>query len=150
MQKIQKDILWLFGVRGALVLSNFMIISITLDILSTKVYGVWIALYTTITWLCFFDLGLGNGMRNYFAVNKAKGDSIKNKQLVSSCYIIVLAISLILMFRKNQAPANNSRAFLMADSLGGLWLSIVAIAVTRSSSDNSLTPVTVRSSRSCL
>ena len=97
MQKIQKDILWLFGVRGALVLSNFMIISITLDILSTKIYGVWIALYTTITWLCFFDLGLGNGMRNYFAVNKAKGDSIKNKQLVSSCYIIILAISLILI-----------------------------------------------------
>ena len=97
MQKIQKDILWLFGVRGALVLSNFMIISITLDILSTKIYGVWIALYTTITWLCFFDLGLGNGMRNYFAVNKAKGDTIKNKQLVSSCYIIILAISLVLI-----------------------------------------------------
>lgn len=97
MQKIQKDILWLFGVRGALVFSNFMIISITLDILSTKIYGVWIALYTTITWLCFFDLGLGNGMRNYFAINKAKGDTIKNKELVSTCYIIIVAISLLLI-----------------------------------------------------
>ena len=97
MQKIQKDILWLFAVRGALVFSNFMIISITLDILSTKIYGVWIALYPTITWLCFFDLGLGNGMRNYFAINKAKGDTIKNKELVSTCYIIIVAISILLI-----------------------------------------------------
>ena len=97
MQKIQTDILWLFGAKGTLLLANFVVISITLDLLSTKIYGVWITLYTTISWLSFFDLGLGNGMRNLFAVNRAVGNQEKNKQLVSTSYIIVLGISLILL-----------------------------------------------------
>ena len=97
MQKIQTDILWLFGAKGTLLLANFVVISITLDLLSTKIYGVWITLYTTISWLSFFDLGLGNGMRNLFAVNRAIGNQEKNKQLVSTSYIIVLGISLILL-----------------------------------------------------
>ena len=78
-------------------LANFVVISITLDLLSTKIYGVWITLYTTISWLSFFDLGLGNGMRNLFAVNRAIGNQEKNKQLVSTSYIIVLGIALILL-----------------------------------------------------
>lgn len=97
MQKIQTDILWLFGAKGTLLLANFVVISITLDLLSTKIYGVWITLYTTISWLSFFDLGLGNGMRNLFAVNRAIGNQEKNKQLVSTSYIIVLGIALILL-----------------------------------------------------
>ena len=97
MQKIQTDILWLFGAKGTLLLANFVVISITLDLLSTKIYGVWITLYTTISWLSFFDLGLGNGMRNLFAVNRAVGNQEKNKQLVSTSYIIVLGIALILL-----------------------------------------------------
>lgn len=97
MQKIQTDILWLFGAKGILLLANFVVISITLDLLSTKIYGVWITLYTTISWLSFFDLGLGNGMRNLFAVNRAIGNQEKNKQLVSTSYIIVLGIALILL-----------------------------------------------------
>ncbi len=97
MQKIQTDILWLFGAKGTLLLANFVVISITLDLLSTKIYGVWITLYTTISWLSFFDLGLGNGMRNLFAVNRAIGNQEKNKQLVSTSYIIVLGIALTLL-----------------------------------------------------
>lgn len=97
MQKIQTDILWLFGAKGTLLLANFVVISITLDLLSTKIYGVWITLYTTISWLSFFDLGLGNGMRNLFAVNRAIGNQEKNKQLVSTSYIIVLGIALIFL-----------------------------------------------------
>ena len=97
MQKIQTDILWLFGAKGTLLLANFVVISITLDLHSTKIYGVWITLYTTISWLSFFDLGLGNGMRNLFAVNRAIGNQEKNKQLVSTSYIIVLGIALILL-----------------------------------------------------
>lgn len=97
MQKIQTDILWLFGAKGILLLSNFIVISVTLDLLSTKLYGVWITLYTTISWLSFFDLGLGNGMRNLFAINKAVGNQEKNKQLVSSSYLIVFGISLLLI-----------------------------------------------------
>lgn len=97
MQKIQTDILWLLGAKGTLLLANFVVISITLDLLSTKIYGVWITLYTTISWLSFFDLGLGNGMRNLFAVNRAVGNQEKNKQLVSTSYIIVLGIALILL-----------------------------------------------------
>lgn len=98
MQKIQTDILWLFGAKGILLLSNFIVISVTLDLLSSKIYGVWITLYTTISWLSFFDLGLGNGMRNLFAVNKATGNKEKNKQLISSSYLIVFCISLFLIF----------------------------------------------------
>ncbi|MBP9970814.1 MAG: oligosaccharide flippase family protein [Paludibacteraceae bacterium] len=98
MQKIQTDILWLFGAKGILLLSNFIVISVTLDLLSAKIYGVWITLYTTISWLSFFDLGLGNGMRNLFAVNKATGNKEKNKQLISSSYLIVFCISLFLIF----------------------------------------------------
>ena len=97
MQKIQTDILWLFGAKGTLLLANFVVISITLDLLSTKIYAVWLTLYTTISWLSFFDLGLGNGMRNLFAVNRAIGNQEKNKQLVSTSYIIVLGIALILL-----------------------------------------------------
>jgi O-antigen/teichoic acid export membrane protein len=53
-----------------------------------------------IAWFSFFDIGLGNGLRNKFAEAKANGDLTLAKAFVSSAYFTIGAVSigLIILF----------------------------------------------------
>ncbi|MGN6494936.1 MAG: lipopolysaccharide biosynthesis protein [Agriterribacter sp.] len=45
---------------------NYLIISFVLNIIDTKVYGVWLTISSIISWVSFMDLGLGNGLKTKF------------------------------------------------------------------------------------
>jgi O-antigen/teichoic acid export membrane protein len=53
-----------------------------------------------IAWFSFFDIGLGNGLRNKFAEAKAKGDMTMAKGYVSSAYFTIgtVSVGLIAIF----------------------------------------------------
>ena len=80
--------------KGGSILSSFLLVPLTIDYLDTENYGVWLTLSSFIAWFSFFDIGLGNGLRNKFAVAKAKGDTKLAKAYVSSAYYTIGAVSL--------------------------------------------------------
>ncbi|GBU07299.1 O-antigen export protein [Bacteroidales bacterium] len=95
----KKNILASFAIKVVTILCTFLSYPMTVDYLNPTRSGIWLTLSSVISWIVFFDIGIGNGLKNKFAEAKAKGNWIRAKKLVSSTYaifgVIVLLISLI-------------------------------------------------------
>ena len=61
-------------------------VPLTIDYLDTENYGVWLTLSSFIAWFSFFDVGLGNGLRNKFAEANTVGNIELAKGYVSTAY----------------------------------------------------------------
>ena len=76
--------------------TSFLIVPITLDYLDKEQYGIWMTLTSILMWFSFFDVGLGNGMRNYLAQAIAEGDFAKGRTYLSTTLVMLSVIALIL------------------------------------------------------
>jgi len=56
-------------------------------------HGVWLTVGSFTGWLSFFNIGLGNGLRNKLAESLAKDDLVSAKKYVSSTYFVISLIS---------------------------------------------------------
>lgn len=99
-KNITKHVLFSAMYKGGSILSSFMLVPLTINYLDTDNYGVWLTLSSFIAWFAFFDIGVGNGLRNKFAEAKVKGDLKLARGYVSSAYYTIGAMSLglILLF----------------------------------------------------
>ena len=77
------------AMKCATVFASFLLVPMTINYVNPTQYGIWLTLSSIITWIYFFDLGLGNGFRNRFAEAKAKGDILLARQLVSTTYFAI-------------------------------------------------------------
>lgn len=76
---------------------SLIYVRVVLSFLGLEKYGVWSTLLTILSWVSYFDIGIGNGLRNKLteAINSGKAD--ESKKLVSSAYAFIAVIMLILM-----------------------------------------------------
>ncbi len=93
---VRKNILVSAIMKGIGLLTSFFMVSITLDYLSAETYGVWLTLSSILYWFTFFDIGLGNGMRNYLSAALSIKDYKLAKEYISTTFILVGAIAFIL------------------------------------------------------
>jgi O-antigen/teichoic acid export membrane protein len=87
------------------IIANFLLVPLTINYLDTENYGVWLTLSSFIGWFSFFDIGLGNGLRNKFAEVKTIGNYKAAQAFVSTAYFTIGSISLfivIVFFGVNQ------------------------------------------------
>ncbi|MBU2947838.1 lipopolysaccharide biosynthesis protein [Zobellia uliginosa] len=91
-KNITKHVLWSAIYKGGSIIATFLLVPLTINFLDTENYGVWLTLSSFIGWFAFFDIGLGNGLRNKFAEAKAKGDLDLAKGYVSTAYYTIGAI----------------------------------------------------------
>jgi O-antigen/teichoic acid export membrane protein len=96
-QKAKKNVLGLFVLRGITTGVNFLLVPLTLQLLGSTEYGIWLTLSSIITWISFLDIGLGNGLRNKIAEAIAQSDEGLARQYVSTTYAYVGAIVLIFL-----------------------------------------------------
>lgn len=71
---------------------GFILLPLTLDYLNPTKYGIWLTLSSVIGWFGFFDIGLGNGLRNKLAEALALKDYKLAKIYVSTTYAILSLI----------------------------------------------------------
>ncbi len=76
--------------------TSFLIVPITLNYLASEQYGIWMTLSSILIWFSFFDVGLGNGMRNYLAEAIAEKDYKKGKIYLTTTFIMLTVIAIIL------------------------------------------------------
>lgn len=98
--KAKKNIIASFFNKGVAIIISLLIVPITINYLNTEQYGVWLTLSSIVSWIAFFDIGLGHGFRNKFAEAKACGNSILARKYVSTtyaCLSIVFSIVLVLV-----------------------------------------------------
>lgn len=84
--KAKKNILASFGIKGISIIIGFIFVPLLIDYLGTFEYGIWITLGSIVGWINYFDIGLGNGLRNKFAEALAKDEKKLAQIYVSTTY----------------------------------------------------------------
>ena len=78
---------------------SYLYVPVALGYLGIEKYGVWSTILTLISWIGYFDIGIGNGLRNRLTEvfnRKEKGNA---RKIVSSAYaisiLVMMAITII-------------------------------------------------------
>ena len=121
-KNITKHVFISFIYKGGSILATFLLVPLTINFLDTENYGIWLTLSSFIAWFSFFDIGLGNGLRNKFAEAKSLGNYKDAQAFVSTAYYTIVSISVLLVivfFGLNQfidwAQLFNANASLQAE-----------------------------------
>lgn len=96
-KNIAKHIGWSTFYKMGSILANFLLVPLTINYLDNENYGIWLTLTSFIGWFSFFDIGLGNGLRNKFAEAKSRGDYQNAQAFVSTAYFTIGSISLFII-----------------------------------------------------
>lgn len=75
-------------------LTSLVIVPITINYLNNEVYGIWMTITSILYWITTFDIGLGNGMRNYLAEALATNDTKLGKKYISTTMLLLSLITL--------------------------------------------------------
>ena len=73
---------------------NYYLVPLLLGILSKEDYGIWITLSTMLIWSQFFDVGLGNGLKNHLSQAVAREDVNEQSSVVVTGAIAMLLIGI--------------------------------------------------------
>lgn len=90
--KVKKNIALSLFYKGFSILINLMLVPLTLNYLDKEQYGIWITISSIVMWFSFFDIGLGNGLRNKLTESLAKKDYVLSQKYISTTYFLVSAI----------------------------------------------------------
>lgn len=93
---LRKNILFSAILKVIGLCSSLLIVPITLEYLSSEVYGIWLTMSSVLYWFAFFDVGLGNGMRNYLTGAISVKDYNAAKSIISTTFILLFIIALLL------------------------------------------------------
>ena len=86
--------------KGISMALSLVYVPVVLNYLGDYKYGVWASILSILSWISYFDLGIGNGLRNRLSEALAsQSPRISPRQLVSSAYavlsIVVVAIAFV-------------------------------------------------------
>lgn len=94
----------IFNMFGAFFVKGF---SLCLSLVTMPAYiryfhdqtilGIWYTIISVLNWVMYFDLGLGNGLRNKLPKAIAENDMKKVKEYISTTYITMSGLVLVLL-----------------------------------------------------
>jgi O-antigen/teichoic acid export membrane protein len=96
--RAKKNITVSFICKGLSLVISFLIVPITLGFVGKVEYGIWLTISAIIQWFIFFDIGLGNGLRNKLAEALARNNQDLARIYVSSVFALITGIAVILFF----------------------------------------------------
>lgn len=76
--------------------ASFLVIPLMIRYLGQEQFGIWSTLLTIMSWIVFFDLGVGNGLRNKVAEALAKNDKVEAANYIASGYSLIGFTALML------------------------------------------------------
>lgn len=82
------------GYKAVAMLVSFLAIPLMIRYLGQEQFGVWSTLLTVMSWIVFFDLGIGNGLRNKVAEALAKDKKAEAASYIASGYSLIGLIAL--------------------------------------------------------
>ena len=94
---LKKNIIFSAVLKIISLCSSFLIVPVTLHYLNNEVYGIWMTITSILFWINTFDIGLGNGMRNYLTEALAKDNYKLGRAYISTTYALLGLIALIMI-----------------------------------------------------
>lgn len=80
--------------KALAVAASFLAIPLMIRYLGQEQFGVWTTLLSVMSWVVFFDLGVGNGLRYKVAESLAKNEVGEAASFISSAYGLIGLVSL--------------------------------------------------------
>ena len=108
---------------------SYIYIPLVLNYLGVEKYGIWSTILTILSWISYFDIGVGNGLRNKLTESLAKKDN-KGRKLVSSAYafLSVLMTAMVIIFSIVAFTIDWNRVFGVTDIKENLaYLVIISV-----------------------
>ncbi len=90
--RAKREIVYSVFVQGLSVIIGLLYVPLLLNYLTQEKYGIWITLTSILGWFSFFDIGLGNGLRNKLSEAIAVKNLIVGRKLVSTTYALLICI----------------------------------------------------------
>ena len=129
---IKKNIIGSFLVKGVGIVVNLALIPIGIEFLDKERFGVWVIINSLLAWLTFFDLGLGNGMRNKLVESFSRRRIKYAKEIISTGYVSLLATvsTIFIVFCIANRWVNWSIVFNVSPSLNEELSKVIFWAIT--------------------
>lgn len=90
---LYKNVAMSFGVKGLAILVSLINMPIFMSYFSDDaVLGLWFTMLSMLNWILTFDLGIGNGLRNYLVIALENDDKEECGRLISSSYCSIGAL----------------------------------------------------------
>lgn len=77
---------------------SYISIPLFLKFLGKQDYGLWMTIFSIVSWIYTFDLGIGNGLRNKLSESFTKKDYINAKEYITTGYVILSIIAFFILF----------------------------------------------------
>lgn len=87
--RAKKNIALMVVLKGLSIICSLITVPLTIDYVSKYEYGIWLTISSLVAWLSFFDLGIGNGLRNKFIQALETGKHKLANIYVSTSYAII-------------------------------------------------------------
>lgn len=77
---------------------SYLSLPIILNYLGERNYGVWITIFSILSWIFNFDVGIGNGLKNKLTEALIQKEIKLAKEYITTSYIIIIIITSFLLF----------------------------------------------------
>jgi len=94
-RNVKRHITLTFAYKALAIGLSYLLIPLVLNYLDVERYGIWVTILSVMSWVAFFDIGLGNGLRNKLAEALAVRDIRLAKIYVSTAYATISGIVFI-------------------------------------------------------
>ena len=95
-QLAKKNIFFSLIIKGVSLIIYLLIVPLTLNYLKAEEYGLWLTLSSVLMWINYFDIGLGQGLRNKLTEALAVEDyKLGQKYISTTLALLVILMSLI-------------------------------------------------------
>lgn len=86
-KNVRKNMILSTVYRALSMVISYLYVPVVLAYLGEVKYGVWTTILNVLSWITYFDIGIGHGLRNKLAENlDREGNEIKCRKYVSSAY----------------------------------------------------------------
>jgi O-antigen/teichoic acid export membrane protein len=128
--RIKKHIVASFFIKFISIFVSYAILPLTINYLDSTRYGIWITLSSILAWFSFFDIGLGQGLRNKLAESLASDNKELAKIYISTTYFALFGImAAVYMIYLLVSPLVDWSTILNTDMVDGTELSVLVLVV---------------------
>lgn len=96
-RQVRVQIVYSVLIKAISVILGLLLVPLLIDTLNPQRYAVWLTLSSIFAWFSFFDLGLGNGLRNKLTEALAVKKYTLAREYVSTTYAFVATLFTLLL-----------------------------------------------------
>ncbi len=93
---LYKNILFSGILKAIGLCTSFLVVPVTLYYLDNEPYGLWMTISSMAFWIFTFDIGLGNGMRNYLTSAISNHDEELAQTHISSTFAMLTLLAIVM------------------------------------------------------